>query len=769
MLVCCQALANIDIDEQKHPYSHQKTNAFSEPDMDLYLKVILNGNMIKELVHFSYYRGELCMSYRELQDIGFRLKKMVNGYCLHEIKGVDYSYNSAMQEIKIQAPLEILDLKLTQLNNEQQKATPPTSGAGIVVNYDIYANGGDDQDSINSLTEFRGFANNLGTLSHTTLLQYNPKTTNTHDGSYDIVSLDTKWYLPLYSSGLSLVIGDAVTYPLPWSRSIRIGGVALGSDFAQRPYEIMTPMPKYFGNAVLPSTIELYVDGMQQYHANIPAGPFQVTSPGVNYNGNAQIIMVDALGRVSTINFPNYSPHRLLRSGLNEWVVEAGKIRNEYGLKSFRYGNSVIGSATLRRGITSELTLETHAEGSSNLFSMGTGIVWNLVSSNVVDLSVATSKNGNQYGFGYSWTGKFLNFSFNSLQSDKGYRDIASDYGRFPPHMTQQLSTGISLQNTALNINVTRLRYRQHGDYQYAGININRSIGNGISLGFGYSQNLKRRNDKTFFANLSISLKQNISLNSSSQRRYGQTFLVTDLTSSMDDKNGIGWRLQEQRGRYKTQTAEFSMQGSKGEITIGGSNFGSGSRIYGGVRGALVMMQGNLFSTRHIDNAFAVVSSGELAGVSVLQDNHFAGKTNDQGLLLVPRLNAWQDNILSIDPRELPPEVHIPKTEMKVAPAGNVGTLVSFPIRKIHALNAQLSDVKGIPLPVGTTIIVSGQQKHYPVGYDGMVYLEGLFSSYQTLMAFLPDGSSCEATPTFSRENKKTLWLKPYVCKKVKK
>jgi outer membrane usher protein len=113
--------------------------------------------------------------------------------------------------------------------------------------------------------------------------------------------------------------------------------------------------------------------------------------------------------------------------------------------------------------------------------------------------------------------------------------------------------------------------------------------------------------------------------------------------------------------------------------------------------------------------------------VPVLLENRPIGATNARGNLLVTRLNAYQRNKLSIDPMKLPANVNISRVETKTVPSDRAGTLVEFGIRTVQAASVILHDAAGKPVAVGSaaslrTIAAPAAM----VGYDGMIYLEGL-------------------------------------------
>ena len=71
----------------------------------------------------------------------------------------------------------------------------------------------------------------------------------------------------------TLRLGDTITSSLDWSRSIRIAGVQWGRNFSLRPDLVTFPVAAISASSVVPSSIALYINGVQQYSSNVPAGP----------------------------------------------------------------------------------------------------------------------------------------------------------------------------------------------------------------------------------------------------------------------------------------------------------------------------------------------------------------------------------------------------------------------------------------------------------------------------------------------------------------
>lgn len=285
--------------------------------LDLYLDVTLNGAH-KGLVHFYFREDQLWASAAILEQLGFVVPpNSQDPIALNRLPDLQIDYNARQQAVTLIAPLSLLNLDATVLNTRTNKRPIPTASPGMLLNYTLY--GTQTQNSAKNLsayTELRAF-NDLGVLSTTALASANRTPDNGgHDGDWrhDVVRLDTSWSQSFPDKLLTVRAGDILTGALSWTRATRLGGLQIGTNFDLQPYRSTTPLPAFFGSATLPSAVELYVNGLKQYSGRVPAGPFELnTAPSFSGAGNAQLVVTDALGQSTTLNFPLYNTHRLLQ------------------------------------------------------------------------------------------------------------------------------------------------------------------------------------------------------------------------------------------------------------------------------------------------------------------------------------------------------------------------------------------------------------------------------------------------------------------------
>ena len=162
-------------------------------------------------------------------------------------------------------------------------------------------------------------------------------------------------------------------------------------------------------------------------------------------------------------------------------------------------------------------------------------------------------------------------------------------------------------------------------------------------------------------------------------------------------------------------------------MATGVNVFGDSRFAYANATGGLVVMGGQPFASRRIDDAFAVVSADGVAGVPVRLENRLIGTTDRNGMLLVVPINAYQNNQVAIDPMQLPADVRIDRVNTVVTPSDRAGSLVKFGITPIRAASVVMVDAAGQPVPLGSLVRVNGQAGEPAlVGFDGVVYLDTL-------------------------------------------
>ncbi|MEG0799891.1 MAG: fimbria/pilus outer membrane usher protein [Citrobacter sp.] len=736
------------------------------PGIDLYLDVTVNGNSVG-LVHFGYENEKLYGGANTLRTLGFRLPEGVtNPVALNDISQLHVDYNKQRQTLALTAPLSELDLATTQLNLPAEAAPMVSSARGALLNYDIYAEQG-DESSVNTFSELRAF-NGSGVLSTTQLTQYSTET----DADNSFNRLDTSWRSSFPENMLALTVGDTLTSSLAGSRQTRIGGIQIGTDFGLQPYMPTTPLPAYLGSATLPSNVELYVDGVRYYNGEVPAGSFQInTMPNISGAGTGQVMMTDALGRTTVQNFSFYNDQQLLREGLTSWSAELGVVRENYGYSSFDYASAPVFSGTWRRGFSNSFTAGAHAEASDGLINAGVSNDW-IPGSRSGTLSTAfaasadAGKNGFLYSVGYRWSGEKFNFSTSTTATSGDYHDVATHYGEPPPTLSSNTVVGYSLASAGnISLSYLQFRYPHESAVRYANASWYKSLTDNVSLNAGFNQNVDDDRDRSVYLMLTVTTSSNLSVSSTVQRTYDETGYQLNASQTPPADGGWGWNVAaSQQASRQSGQGEVGYLGRYGKAYTGFSRLPDNHYGYAGATGSVVMMGGGLFAAREINNGFAVVSTDGIPDVPVKLQNNVIGTSDDNGLLLVTSLNSYQNNQISIDPMDLPANMRIARVEANATPADRSGTLVSFGITPVRAAQVVLVDEQGLAIPEGSVAIATtGEGQSSLVGFDGMTWFDTL-EKHNALRVKTETGT-CSVTFDYPNSARGIVQIGPLVCR----
>lgn len=707
-----------------------------------YLEVILNEVPTGRLALFVMADGKVSTSAETLRSFGLRWpgSDSASGLvALEELPGLHVEYVVRQQQIRLLAPLDMLGGEPRRTGYVQAPPAvidPSTRAVGLAMSYDVFAQDSEDSRSFSGWSEWRLFGRG-GILSNSMVSRYTD--TDRDQSHLRNIRLDTAWQLDFPDRMLSLSVGDSVTGALSWTRPTRIGGIRLSRNFALQPYRVYTPLVSFTGESVLPSTVDLFINGIKQSSNRVLPGQFQIDSvPTLSGAGQAQVAITDINGRVQIVNFSLYGTPQLLQDGMSDWSLELGSVREDYGVRSFSYRNAPMMSATGRYGLSNRSTLEGHVEATDGLTMAGMGGAWLLGDSGgVLSLAAAGSRHEGRSGVltraGYQWSSLGFNLGLTTTARDRDFMDVAGLDGGLLPRRTDQAYVGFSGVLGYFSINYVRQERDDAPRSRLMNVNWSRQLRRNAMLSLSANRDLDSDRGHSAYFYLSIPFDRYTHGSMSARHaRNSQGMTLEARRAVQTDVGGWGWRVQAAAGDGAGGQAEVTRLGQLGQWTAGVNHYdGSGrTTMYGNVSGGFVFMDGHLRGMRRVDDAFAMVSTDGVAGVPVKLENRLVGHTDDDGILLLNRLNAWQRNLVSIDALELPVDMYVERTRTEAVPVTRSGTLVKFVMRRILSVRLVLRSEDGHPLPPGSEVRIDGDgmepgaTRETVVGFDGMVYLQ---------------------------------------------
>jgi outer membrane usher protein len=693
---------------------------------EVYLEVDLNGQPTSLIMPFRENNGHLSGNGKDLNTMGLATERLGIGedaeVSLDTIKGLQYTYDAARQSVELHAA-DSIRKPFTFDSRALVQAPAASASRGLLLNYDAFFQSNVDA-RLAIYSELRYFdpAGVFSTTGIGYLYRY----------QQGYLRYDSSW---IHSSPEALTTtqyGDMISSSLEWSRSIRMGGFQWRSNFALRPDLVTFPVPSLYGTAVVPSSVDLYINQVRQFSGSVPSGPFVVNDvPGITGGGEATLVTRDALGRTLSTSVPLYIDARLLAAGLSSYSVEVGFLRRAYGLESFDYDPHPAASGSARYGVSDAVTLESHAEATSGVYNAGAGALVRLGTSGVISGALAASTGhlaGTQVSFGYQWIQPWFSIDAQTVRTFGTYGDLAASDGSPVPSISDRVTASAPVfRNQTVGLSYIGFKYPGSPASHIASVSYSMNLSNLVSVNLSAYKDLSHTGSSGVFLNVSIGFGHNVSVSADVGEQNGEASYNVNASRPPDYDGGWGWGVQAGgNGVVRYGQAQVQYLGRFGEATAVGQDLGGVSSASLDLNGAIVFMDGSVEAARRIYDGFALVSTDGVAGIPVVHENRTIGKTDSGGHLLVSDLNAYQINQLGIDSLGLPADARIMTTSMDVVPQSESGVLAHFPVQHYRAASVILQGPDGKLLPPGAPVHHVESGTDTIVGYDGLAFIDEL-------------------------------------------
>lgn len=651
------------------------------------------------------------------------------------------------------------------------RLTAPRPGPGGFFNYDLFASHSPGMTQRSGQFEI-GYFNRHGVGISNVLADR--LGSHTH-----LIRLDSTWTVDFPEKLQTLRIGDSVNAPGSWGRSVYFGGIQFGTNFGTQPTFVSFPQQSVAGQAVLPSTVEVFINNSLVSSQNVPPGPFSISKlPVITGAGEVQLVVRDLQGREQVVSQPFYGGQELLQNGLEEFSYELGFVRENLGIKSNDYG-PWLGTGTYRRGLSDSFTGEVHAEAMKDQVTLGAGGDALIPQFGMINAYAAASQfngvRGTSLLLGANRQARPWSFGARSQWASRDFAQVGLPAPQIAPAQTASLNLSYSSRRLGtVGIAFVGQRYRGQGDQgdqadmRLATLGYSVSLGALGSLSITALRNLTGDQSTTVFAQLSIPLGKSTSLSVGAQSVRSssggnRTDYTTTLQRNLPAGEGYGYQLQARSDG--SREAAVALQNNVGTYTAGVARSHGDTATRIGVSGGVALLGGDVFFSRRIDQSFAVVRMPDYPKVRILADNQPAGETDAGGNALIPRLRAYDRNVLAIDQRDLPLDAEIRSLKVAVAPSFRSGMAVEFPVKRSRGASFTVRLEDGSFLPVGASVHIVGNSAIHPVGYGGETYVTGLGPTNSMLATW--NGQSCEFLVRFTPGVEPLPDLGSFICKGI--
>jgi outer membrane usher protein len=711
----------------------------------IFAEVTINGNPTGLVIHFEQQGDDLTAAAGDLESAGLLVPQ---GYApkervsLRSLPGVSFVFHAESQVVAIIASDAALRRKL--IGGLDELPMPDKAAYGALINYGVAGTfATQSKPEVAGNLEFRAF----GPIG---VLETNWYGGPTSGGHTDVFRrLDTAFIHDEPEALRTWTAGDFIAASLPWSRSFRGAGFSVATDFSIRPDLITEPMPWLAASASVPSTADLFVNGVRQLSAPVAAGPFAISqAPMVNGSGDISLVVSDALGRQTVQNFSFYASNKLLADGLYAYALEAGWLRENFGVPGDRYTDP-FAQGLVRWGATDWLTLELRAGGTKNAVEMGAGFEMKIAEFAVLNASIDDSslgiRDGRQLRVGIERQTRDYSIFLGYTQSFGEFRDIASAAGDTPVRRSLQAGIGWNSE-TFGTLGVNYFAQELEPDLSRLGstntdlltASWTRPIFEGWTIYATAYHAFDGSHTSGFMVGLRVSPGEGLTVDGGVSGTDRQIGAFADAFQSTPTEGGWGWTLHGQSGPPSGQ-ATVRYVSPIGEV--GAGVITDGSEVSGSayVTGSVVWLAGGRpHLARQTGDGFADVDTG-MPGVGITLENRPIGTTGDDGRLLVTDLVPYVPNRLAVVPNTVPLSADIVTATTEVRPPRNAGVVVRLQVRPSRSRLVRFVLPDGTAPLAGVPVRVNDKEQGI-TGYDGVAWLTDLAADNRIEIGEPPHG-----------------------------
>jgi outer membrane usher protein FimD/PapC len=538
-----------------------------------------------------------------------------------------------------------------------------------------------------------------------------------------------------------LIVGDAITPAGPIVPSVRFGGVTISRNFDLDPAFIQYPTFDYAGAIAGPGEIDIYQNGFKLRTEKLQPGPFQLENlTGAPGYGDFELVLRDQFGRESRLSSPYYLTDQLLKPGLQEYSYSAGLRRDGYGTNEDRYSAAAL-LGRHRYGWSRRLTVGYSLQAGDGLLMISPQLDLLAGTAGIVSLAAggSTGKGGGGAGLlRYTFNRRPFSTSFEYQYFSESWQTF-SETTRIGAMLQQQVRGTIgwgSLAAGSLTINATQRKFYNGSPQTSLGAMYSRRLFGKVSCNLFIQQTRNEGSELSAFAILTYSPANHLQTALRFEKQQAGSSQSIDLQRNAPAGAGYGYLATA--GHRSDDTGSAAYLETSGEhhsryLNIRGRGYyeggdaGSATALSLSTAGALTWVGGHFEPSRPVEDSFALVRVGTLPEVKVYRNGEEVGRTDKNGLALIPGLSSYYDNRISIDDTDIPMDQRISKVEYFLSPPARSGSCVDFDVVRSQPITGRLflqrgSDLSPVEYREVELLNAAGQRMTIPTGRGGEFY-----------------------------------------------
>jgi outer membrane usher protein len=221
----------------------------------------------------------------------------------------------------------------------------------------------------------------------------------------------------------------------------------------------------------------------------------------------------------------------------------------------------------------------------------------------------------------------------------------------------------------------------------------------------------------------------------------GQSFSYNQSMPSAS--TGLGYQLQAQTSVLGGATLSGSATEQLQDATLSEAFFhGQDSTLVStDLAGSIDFVDHGISFARSIGGGFGVVELPGFPGVPVYANGQEVGRTDGQGRLVLPELQPYQVNEITLGDEDLPIGVDLVTSSVEIAPYGLSPAIGRFEIKSAGGVSLTIVDSQGAVLPAGTKVATADGKQHWVVAFDGVAFFDGVSAGQGHFIATPPAGA----------------------------
>lgn len=633
--------------------------------------------------------------------------------------GIEPEFDAGQQAYDLKVPARMLPRqRMTGSRAARAKDVAPQP-KGALINYDLAASLDDRGNTVASLAHDARVGIGAGTLVATGQV-------NTTHGGVDYVRGSTTWHYDHLPSGTAVAIGDVFTPRTQLSGPVGLAGVRIGSDRGLRADEDFLPVPSIGGIADTRTAAEIWVNERRVGQGSVNAGPWDLGSvPALPGSNDIRIVLRDQFGREEVVSQRFYLTSKLLPSGQSEWQVSLGAVRqgqDDYATPAL--------AATYERGATAHWTVGGSIQATDEATNVGLSNRIALGAAGVLTIDTAKSSSprgaGTAVALSYDYRGRNWGTSLTHSRYSENYWQLSHERGQagldmWQPKSSTTASLSVAPRGGPWSVSAAAAQIEYHNGRSRDRVDLSaryRFGSNELAAGLGRDLD---SGDQSAYLTFRHSFDNGTRVSATARRAPDPTYQVQASGKAHLGNQAVRWvaSAEDRPAGTRIRGQAFTVL-EKGDLSVGLEHDQRGTRVQGRFQGSVWVGEGGVSAQRTARGSFALVEVPGQEGVPVSGVGGFAGRTNRNGVAIVPAGQALVPTPVKIDTTELPAEVRVDSSGKVIHLPRRGGGKVVFDVLSEQVVQLTITtDGKAIEPPA----LAKTDQEEAIVGHGGVLVL----------------------------------------------